>query len=177
MALLRGLRSALDFLYRASEIIAALFMFAILVLIVLQMLARWTSEVFPGAPEYVAYCMAAASFFGFAPALMRGSHIRVSLLLNAVGPGMKRLVDIWCFAVAAATLWYFLYHARQFVFWSWKFNDISQAQDKTLLWIPQSAMLLGGALLAVALTDNLVHLILTGKNRIHHDSVEPTQEV
>jgi TRAP-type C4-dicarboxylate transport system permease small subunit len=176
MAVFRPLRAVLDFLYSLSEFLAALNMIAILVLIVLQMLARWSSEVFPGAPEYAAYCMAAASFFGFAAALNRGSHIRVSLLLNAVSPKMKRYVDMWCFAVAAATMWYFVWHARQFVFWSWKFNDISQAQDKTALWIPQSVMVIGGVLLAIALTDNLIHLIFKGENRISHDNIE-TQEV
>lgn len=177
MAAIRALRSVLDFLYRTSELIAALSMIAILSLILLQMLARWSSEIFPGAPEYAAYFMAAASFFGFAAALNRGSHIRVSLLLNAVGPGMRRFVDIWCFAVAAATMWYFVWHARQFVYWSWKFNEISQSEDATALWIPQSVMVIGGALLAIALTDNLLHLIFSGKNRIAHDAIEPTQEV
>lgn len=177
MAAFRVLRSGLDFLYRASELVAALSMIAILVLIVMQMLARWSSAIFPGAPEYAAYCMAAASFFGFAAALNRGSHIRVSLLMNAVGPRMRRLVDIWCFAVAATTMWYFVINARQFVYWSWKFRDVSQSEDATLLWIPQSVMVIGGALLAIALTDNLLHLVFTGKNRIVHDAIEPTQEV
>ena len=49
------------------------------------MLARWTGEVFPGAPDYAGYSMAAASFFAFAYALNQGSHIRVSILLNALG--------------------------------------------------------------------------------------------
>jgi TRAP-type C4-dicarboxylate transport system permease small subunit len=177
MSVLRGLRACLDFTYRFAEILAALCMIAILMLILVQMLARWSSEVFPGAPEYAAYAMAAASFLGFAGALNRGSHIRVSLLLNAVGPRMKRLVDIWCFAIASATMWYFVMHARQFVYWSWKFNDISQAQDKTPLWIPQSVMLVGGGILAVALTDHLLHLIFRGDHRIAHDAIEPTQEV
>ncbi len=176
MGVLRGLRAVLDYIYRFAEFLAALCMIAILGLIVLQMLARWSSEVFPGAPEYAAYFMAAASFLGFAAALNRGAHIRVSLLLNAVGPNMKRYVDIWCFAVSAAVVWYFCWHARQFVFWSWKFNDVSQAQDRTALWIPQSVMIVGGVILAVALTDHLLHLIFTGKHRIQSDDIE-TQEV
>ncbi len=177
MAIFRGLRSGLDFLYRLSELIAALCMIAILVLIVMQMLARWSSAIFPGAPEYAAYCMAAASFFGFAAALNRGSHIRVSLLLNAVGPKMRRLVDIWCFAIAAITMWYFVVNAYEYIYWSWKFKDVSQHEDAMLVWIPQSVMLIGGALLAIALSDNLLHLIFTGKNRIQHDTIESTQEV
>ena len=86
MAVLRGLRSVLDFIYLAAGVLAALSLIAILLLIVVQMLARWTGEVFPGAPDYAGYAMAAASFLAFANALNRGSHIRVSILLNAACP-------------------------------------------------------------------------------------------
>ena len=51
---------------------------------------------------FIAY-MAAASFLGFAHALQHNAHIRVSLLLNAVGPGVRRIINIWCFAIATAT--------------------------------------------------------------------------
>ena len=69
MAVMRGLRSVLDFIYQAAGVLAALSLIAILLLIVVQMLARWTGEVFPGAPEYAGYAMAAASFLAFANAL------------------------------------------------------------------------------------------------------------
>ncbi len=72
-ALCEGFGPFLDFLYLASGVLAALCLIAILVLIVMQMLARWTGEVFPGAPEYAGYFMAAASFLAFANALNRGS--------------------------------------------------------------------------------------------------------
>ena len=113
--------------------------------------------------------MAAASFLAFANALNRGSHIRVSILLNAVSPKIRRLIDIWCFALATAIMWYFVWYARKFVYWSWKFNDISQGQDRTPLWIPQSLMLVGAAILAIALTDHLIALFRHGEHRIVRD--------
>lgn len=172
MSIAGRLRAALDFLYLASGILASLCLVAILLLIVLQMLARWTGEVAPGIPEYAGYFMAAASFLAFANALNRGSHIRVSILINAVGPKMRRILNIWCFAVGAAIAWYFVYYAQKFVYWSWKFNEISQGQDRTALWIPQSFVLLGAAILAIALTDHLIHLITTGDHRIKRDLVD-----
>ncbi len=168
----RNVRRVLDGLYLASGIIAALCLIAILLLIVIQMTARWTGEVFPGAPDYAGYAMAAASFLAFASALNKGSHIRVSVLLNAVGPRLRRLIDIWCFAIGTSIAWYFVFHARKFVYWSWKFNDISQGQDKTPLWIPQSLMLIGAVILAIALTDHLLHLIFHGSNRIKRDIID-----
>ena len=152
--------------------LAALCLVAILTLIVAQMVARWTGNVFPGAASYAGYAMAGASFLAFANALNRGSHIRVSILLNALSTGGKRLLDIWCFAVAAAVAWYFTYYAYWFVYWSWKFNEVSQDQDATALWIPQSVMVIGGGILAIALTDNLLHLIFKGDHRVTRDLVD-----
>ena len=167
-----ALRKTLDFLYLAAGVLAALCLISILVLIVLQMLARWTGAIFAGAPDYAGYAMAAASFLAFASALNRGAHIRVSVLLNAVPPKAKRFLEIWCFGLAAAIAWYFTYYAYWFVYWSWKFKEVSQGQDATLLWIPQSVMVVGGALLALALTDNLIHVILKGDHRITRDLVD-----
>ena len=169
---MKSLRKLLDFIYPSSGALAAVSLVAILLLIVVQMVARWTGEVFPGAASYAGYAMAAASFLAFANALNRGAHIRVSILLNALPKGPKRLLEIWCFGLAAAIAWYFTYYAYWFVYWSWKFNEISQSQDATALWIPQSVMVIGGGILAIALTDNLLQLIIKGDHRLTRDLVD-----
>ena len=166
------LRKMLDGLYTGAGALAAICLVAILALIVAQMVARWSGNVFPGAASYAGYAMAGASFLAFANALNRGSHIRVSILVNALAPPARRLLDIWCFAVAAAVAWYFTYYAYWFVYWSWKFNEVSQDQDATALWIPQSVMVIGGGILAIALTDNLLHLIFKGDHRVTRDLVD-----
>ena len=171
-AFLGTARSILDRVYFGCGVIAALFLIAILFLIVVQMMARWTGEVFSGAPDYAGYCMAAASFFAFAHALNRGTHIRVSILLNAVGPRVRRWLEIWCFAVATGLSWYFTFYATKTAYWSWKFNDVSQGQDATPLWIPQSSMVLGSLVFAIALTDHLIHVMYTGDHRIVSDTLE-----
>jgi len=160
------LRRFLNFIYTASGVAASLCLIAILALIVIQMLARWTGEVFPGAPDFAGYAMASASFLAFANALNKGSHIRVSLLLNALQPKIRRLMEIWCFGIGTLISWYFVFYCQKFVFWSWKFMDISQGQDRTPLWIPQSIMLVGAVVLAIALTDHLLQLIFKGQHGI-----------
>ncbi|KZK75906.1 Tripartite ATP-independent periplasmic transporter, DctQ component [Pseudovibrio sp. W64] len=166
MKLTRALRLGLDGIYKTAGVLSALCLIAILGLIVVQMLARWTGEVFPGAAEYAGYAMAAASFLAFANALNKGIHIRVSILHQMLGKTAQRILEIWCFAIGSATIWYFVYYAYRFVYWSHKFNDISQGQDRTPLWIPQGFMFLGALILAIALTDHLLQLIFTGKHRI-----------
>jgi TRAP-type C4-dicarboxylate transport system permease small subunit len=170
-ALGSAVRAVLDRLYLAGGIIAACFLIAILIIIVLQMLARWTGHVFPGSTDYAGYCMAAASFFAFAHALSRGAHIRVNLLLTKLGR-FRRWGEIWCFTIGSALACYFAYYAIRAVYWSRKLHDISQGQDATPVWIPQLAMAVGTVLLAIALIDNLVRLVLVGKHGIEAETVE-----
>ncbi len=166
------LRKTLNLLYQGAGALAALCLIAILLLIVAQMVARWTGLVFPGAASYAGYAMAAASFLAFANALNRGAHIRVSILLNAVPPRAKWLLELWCFGLGTAIAAYFSYYAYWFVFWSWKFKEVSQDQDATQLWIPQSIMFVGGCILTIALLDNLLHVIFKGDHRIVRDTLE-----
>lgn len=157
---MRVLRKTLDGIYYISGIIASLFLIAILLIIVAQMVARWTGNVFPGATAYAGYCMAAASFFALANAFNYGSHIRVSLMLNAMGR-YRRIGEIWGYGVGAVTATLFARYAVKTNFLTEKLNDISQGQDATPIWIPQLAMSFGSILLAVALWDHLLRIIFT----------------
>ncbi|WP_349357701.1 TRAP transporter small permease subunit [Stappia sp.] len=167
----RGLRRLLDGLYLLGGILAALCLVSILAIIVGQMVARWTGLTFPGATSYAGYAMAAASFFAFAHALNRGAHIRVSLVLNMLGD-KRRWMEIWCFAIGSALTWFVAHYAIKATYWSWKFNDISQGQDATPLWIPQTAMAAGSVLLAIAMTDHFIRMLFLGDPGITSDTVE-----
>ncbi len=166
-----AIRAALDRLYFAGGVIAAGFLIAMLVIIVLQMAARWGGQVFPGSTEYAGYCMAGASFFAFAHALNRGAHIRVSLVLSKLGR-FRRWGEVWCFAIGSALGCYFAYYAVRAVYWSWKLNDISQGQDAWPIWIPQLAMAAGTILFAIALVDNLYRILFLGSHGIESEIVE-----
>lgn len=168
----RMLRRVLDFIYLAGGVVAAFSTVAILVIIVLQMLARWTGHVFPGATDYAGYCMAAASFFAFAYALNHGAHIRVSLLLNTLGKRGRRWLETWCFAIGSAAATYFAWYAVKATWLSHKLHDISQGLDATPMWIPQLAMAFGTTVLAVCFWDHLLQVLLTGNHRIRADVVD-----
>lgn len=172
-AVYRVIRKLLDGLYFACGAIAALFLIAILALIVLQMVARWTAEVFPGAPDYAGYCMAAASFFAFSHALNRGAHIRVNILLNVASGVAYRILETWCFAIGTALSWYLAYFAVRNTRFSHMINDISQGQDATPLWIPQTGMAVGAVVFAICMTDHFLHVLVTGKHRISAETVSP----
>lgn len=171
LAIYRRFCRLLDGLYTASGVVASLFLITILALIVAQMVARWTTTTLSGAPNYAGYCMAAASFFAFAHALNRGAHIRVSLLLNVLG-SKKYWLELFCFAAGAVISTYVAWFAIRANRWSLKFNDISQGQDATPIWIPQLAMSIGAVLLAICFWDNLVRLIVLKQHGMKPDAVD-----
>ncbi len=158
---MRALRIWLDRLYNLCGAIAALLLVTLLIVIVLQMGARWSGQQFPGSTDYAGYCMAGASFFALAYALNRGAHIRVSLILTHLGR-WRRAGELWCLGIGAALACYFAFYAIKAVQVSRQLNDISQGQDATPLWIPQLGMAIGGTLFAVALVDRFIQVALGG---------------
>ncbi|HUF87411.1 MAG TPA: TRAP transporter small permease [Thermohalobaculum sp.] len=158
--MLARLRRVLDAVYLAGGVLAGVFMVAILVLIVAQMVARWSGLVFPGGPSYAGYAMAGASFLALAHALDKGAHVRVSLILAGLGP-WRRFAEIWCYGVAAIIAIFFARYAVKANIWSHKLNDVSQGQDATPLWIPQIVMSAGTIVLALALVDQFLRVLLS----------------
>ena len=167
----RVVRSGLNALYTLGGIISALFLLAMLGIIVAQMVARWSGVAFPGSTNYAGYCMAASSFFALAYALNAGAHIRVNLMLTALGRH-RRWGEMWCFGIGALLATYFARYAIKGTMESVRWNDISQGQDAMPIWIPQIAMCIGTVLLAIAVWDNFFRIILQGNSNIEAETVK-----
>jgi TRAP-type C4-dicarboxylate transport system permease small subunit len=123
----------LDRIYLASGALAAACMVVILLIIVFQMIARWSSVSFQGSTEFAGYAMAATSFFAFAYALNRGAHIRVSILLN-VNDFTRTWVDAYAMLIGAITATYFARYAIKTNILSEILNDRTQGQDQVPEW-------------------------------------------
>lgn len=170
----RAIRRSLDVVYDGAGALSALCLLAILVVITLQVLARWSGIAFSGSSEYAGYLMAAASFLAFAHTLNHAAHIRVNLLLSALGE-RRFWGELWCLVIACAASIYLAWFAVRAVYWSWKLHDISQGQDATPLWIAQAPMAVGAVILAICFLDNLVTLIATGRDNIRVDLAEQSR--
>ena len=164
-------RKALDALYLASGIVAALALVSIVALILLQSASRIFVFPFRGGSDYAGYAMAAASFFGFAYALQHGAHIRVSLLLTALGRH-RFWGEVWCYGLGTVLTVWFAWQACEFTYESWRFKDVSSGLDATPLWIPQMGMAIGSVIFAIAFIDNLVSLVATGRARVVDQTLE-----
>lgn len=153
------MRRFLDRLYDISAWIAGVFMVLILVNILIQVAGSYFGLYIRGTDAYAGYSMAAASFFALAHTFKRGEHIRVTLILQRLPGPWRRRVEIGCLAVAVFLLANFTWYSWTMVWWSYAYNAISDAQDRTPLWIPQISMAFGVMVLFIAFVDELVQIL------------------
>jgi TRAP-type C4-dicarboxylate transport system permease small subunit len=150
------MRKALNALYDGAAALAAFFMVALLVMVLLSITSRLLHFHVPGTDAYAGYLMAAAGFLALAHTLKRGEHIRVTLLINALRGAPRRALELWALAAASALALLGAWYSARLVWQSRAFNDISTASDATPLWLPQLGMAVGMAVLAIAFVDELV---------------------
>jgi len=149
----------LDRLYDAAGYLAAFFMVGVLLMVLASVVGRLAGFQLRGSDAYAGYCMAAASFLALAHTLKRGEHIRVTLFLERFGGRLRRPLDLWCHAAGTFFCAILALYSVRLAWQSWRFNDISQGNDATPLWIPQIGMALGAGVLLVAMVDDFVRLI------------------
>jgi TRAP-type C4-dicarboxylate transport system permease small subunit len=150
------MRHFLDRTYDVCAWIAGAFMVLILLNILVQVAGSYFGLYIRGTDAYAGYSMAAASFFALAHTLKRGEHIRVTLILQRLSPLWRRRFEIGCLMLAVVLTAIFAWFSWTMAWWSYAFNAISDAQDKTPLWIPQLSMAIGVSVLFVAFLDELV---------------------
>ena len=156
------MRGFLDRLYSAAGYAAAFFMVVTLLMVVAGIVDRALALGWRGTDMYAGYAMAACGFLALAHTFKRGEHIRVSLLLQAASPRVKRLLEIWSLFAAGVLAGALAFYSIRLTYQSWDFHDISTGNDATPLWIPQIGMAVGAIVLFIALLDDLV-LELRGK--------------
>lgn len=149
------MRNVLDLLYRLSGAFAALFLGLIAVTIVAQIIGRILGITIDST-ESGGFCLAGTTFLGMAYTLKSGSHVRVSLLVTKLSGAAAWLADAWICAFAAVGCAYLTWQTYGMVHDSWRFGDLSPGLLAVPLWMPQSLMLVGLAILTIAFVDELV---------------------
>lgn len=150
------MRRALDALYNAAAYVAALFLVGTLVMVLLGIFGRLLNFQVRGTDAYAGYFMAGAGFLALASTLVRGEHIRVTLVLEHAGVAGKRWLERSSLAVALLLSLAFAYYSVRLAWQSHAFHDVSTGNDATPLWIPQLSMAIGNVVLAIAFLDQIV---------------------
>jgi TRAP-type C4-dicarboxylate transport system permease small subunit len=162
------LRKALDRLYLISGAIAAIFLVLICLLVSMQVIFNLITKLFgtsvaltiPSYAEFAGFFLAAASFLALAYTLTRGGHIRVTLILQFLPKTARLVFEVIGLALSAATAIYATYFMARLMYESYKFGDLSPGIIAMPLWIPQMSLVLGLAILAIALLDLTISTLI-----------------
>lgn len=165
------IRRFLDGVYLAAGGIGAFFVVLICVFMLGQSLLRQFGVSTGAVNDYVSWFCAAAGFFTMAHALKHGDFVRVSLLLEHVGPKTRHWLELVSLAVATVAVSYLAFWACKFTYESWKFNEMSQGLVAVPIWIPQTSFAAGALLLVVAVVDELI-IVLRGQVPTYVRAVE-----
>jgi TRAP-type C4-dicarboxylate transport system permease small subunit len=141
--------------YKVLLVLSGLAMVATFVAIMLNILARMFGWNLPGLDGYAGYSIAAALFLALPATLQSNEHIRATLVLDHVRPGVRGKLELLSLMLGAAIAVYLAWFAVRLVWVSYTLNDVAQTGDATPLWIPQLSMALGCVGFAMAFVQAL----------------------
>ena len=126
------MRRCLDRLYHLALWLAALCLVAIALLVGVQIAGRLVDGalqlaglqpygfVILSLAEIAGYLLAAASFLALAATLKSGVHIRVTIVLAALGERRRRFLELWALGAATVLGAYMTFNIARFAFFSWQ---------------------------------------------------------
>src|SRR4051812_43522671 len=106
------MRRFLDWLFLASGAIGAVFILLICVLMVAQSVLREFGVRTGAVNDVVAWFCAAASFFAMSHAFKHGDFVRVTLVLEKLPEGARRVAETVCLVIAAISVGYLAWWAN-----------------------------------------------------------------
>lgn len=169
------MRSVLNLLYKAGGWAAAFCLVSICVLVMGQVTLNLIDKVsgaffdtaigltIPSYSDFTGFFLVGASFLALAYTLREGGHIRVSLVLQQLPQKFQHIAEIWCLGLVLSITVFFTWYSGSLVYESWFYNDLSSGMVAVPIWIPQSSIFVGLAILSIALLDELVCVLMGHK--------------
>lgn len=157
------IRRALDGLYLAAGYLAGACLVIIFALMMLLSVGREIGINVPSGDDFAGWALVAMAFLGLAHTFKRGEMIRVGLLIERLAPRNRHLAELLSLAIAIAFIGYFTAQAVKLAYDSWRFFDMSTGVVVVPLWMPQSLLCAGLAILLIALVDEFVIVLRGGR--------------
>ncbi len=146
----------LEHLAKACGAVAACFLCLIAVLVTAQIVARMMGEMIPSSDEFAAWAMASSIFLALPYTMLRGEHIRVSLILQFLPKRLHKPYELVATLIALVISAWMSYYVVEFVYESYLFNDVSQGIVTVPMWIPQFGMPIGLCIFTLMLLRRLI---------------------
>lgn len=153
------MRRFLDSLYNSAAVLAALFLVALLTMVLLTIVSRELQWGLRGLDGYAGYFMAASGFLALAQTFQKNEHIRVTFFLSMAKGRARAAIELWALAASSLLAILLAIFSVRLVMQSIQFNDISTAMDATPLWIPQLSMAVGTVIFAISVVDRLIQVM------------------
>jgi len=162
------MRRILNALYATSGALAALFLALIFAVIIVQVAFNAIDRIagllfgeaiglaIPSYADFAGFFLAATSFLGLAATLRSGDLIRVNLLLQRLGPGPRRAIELLGAAIGASISAFATFYAVQLAMDAIRYNELSTGIIAIPMWIPQLSLILGLGVLTIAFVDGFV---------------------
>ena len=157
--MLKSINNRLNNLYKFSGYIAATFLIFVAIFILIGISSRIFGFYIRGLAEYSGYCTASASFFALAYTFVEGGHIRITLFLEKLSGLKKRIMEIWCLAIASFFSGYLAFYFIKMLIISYKFQERSEGADEILIWIPQTSVAIGSTIFFISVLHELILII------------------
>lgn len=171
------IRRTLDTLYLAAGYLAGLFLVGIFALMMLLSVGRQINLNVPSGDDFTAWSLVAMAFLGLAHTFRKGEMIRVGLMLERLHGRTRRIAELVSLTTAAAFIAYFTWQAGKLAYDSWRFFDMSTGVISVPLWIPQSGMVVGLAILLVAIAEEWITVARGGRPTYEPEPPQTTEEL
>jgi TRAP-type C4-dicarboxylate transport system permease small subunit len=155
-------RKALDRLYRASGVLAAVCLAATCVVMLAQVAGREAGVLLRGADDITAWLCAAAAFLALGHTFRHGELIRMGLMIERLRPAARWYAEVFSLCITVAFLAYMTWAVVRFVYEGWLINEVAQGLLRVPLWIPQLAFIAGIVVFFIAALDEFI-VVLRGE--------------
>jgi TRAP-type C4-dicarboxylate transport system permease small subunit len=153
------MRSPFDPLYKLTSFLAVAALVGIAGIILADVTLRQFGGQIRSSDDFAGFCLAATGFLGLAATYRRGEHIRVGILIDRL-TGQRRLaVEFLALGVGIIAVSWAGWWIGRLVYDSWRFHEVTMGLVPILVWIPQSALFLGLAVLWIAMVEDFIRLL------------------
>lgn len=158
-----AMRKLLNRLYDAAAWLAALCVALIFVAMIASSAARLLGIAVAGVDDIVSWLTAASAFLAMAHAFRHGDFVRMTLVLEAVPPRIRRGMEPMAIVAGVIGTGYAAWWVVQSVIDSWRYQEMTSGLLVVPLWIPQIAFAVGAVLLFIALVDEMISALRGAK--------------
>lgn len=142
-----------DSCYRLSGWLSGICILAITLLLLAQIVGRLFGFIVPSAEDFAGFALAASTFFGLAYTFNEGGHIRVTLVIQRLSIGSRKVQEAIILTLALALTAFIAYASCYMVYESYIYEEVSYGYIPVPLWIPQLPVAIGALALVLAVLD------------------------